>query len=260
MGPTRDLVVIPVYNERATVRQVIEATLGLTRAQILVVDDGSTDGSAELVAALAGPRVQVRRHETNLGYGRALREGFQVALEQGACFVVTLDADTQHEPAWIPRFLQKIRATGADVLSGSRYLDPVLLGQERIPPERLAINREVTGWINARTGFTLTDAFCGFKAYRVAALQELDLTEDGYAFPLEFWAEAWRNGLQVLEEPVPPVYSATFERRFPGPLDDPQVRRAYYWDVWERSVRKAERLGRRPRPATNGLGKEAACP
>lgn len=259
MEPTRDLVVIPVYNERATVRQVIEATLGLTRAQVLVVDDGSTDGSAELVAALAGPRVRLLRHPTNLGYGRALREGFRVALEEGACFLVTLDADTQHEPAWIPRFLQKIRATGVDVLSGSRYLDSVMARQGTIPPERLAINREVTGWINARTGLNLTDAFCGFKAYRVAALQGLDLTEDGYAFPLEFWAEAWRNGLSVREEPVPPVYSVTFERRFPGPLDDPQVRRGYYWDVWERSLAKAERLGTRPRPAGDA-SREAACP
>lgn len=259
MEPIKDLVVIPVYNERATVRQVIEATLGLTRAHVLVVDDGSTDGSAEVVAALSGPRVQLLRHPTNLGYGRALRDGFRVALEQGACYLVTLDADTQHEPAWIPRFLQKIRAMGADVLSGSRYLDPLMAGQGAIPAERLAINREVTGWINARTGLNLTDAFCGFKAYRVAALRGLDLTEDGYAFPLEFWAEAWRNGLIVREEPVPPVYSVTFERRFPGPLDDPEVRRAYYREVWERSIAKAERLGRRSRPGGDA-GREATCP
>ncbi|WP_304172034.1 glycosyltransferase family 2 protein [Limnochorda pilosa] len=259
MGLTQDLVVIPVYNERATVRQVIEATLGLTRADVLVVDDGSTDGSAELVAGLVGPRVALLRHPTNLGYGRTLRDGFRVALERGASYVVTIDADTQHEPAWIPRFLEKIRATGVDVLSGSRYLDPALRGREPIPPERLAINREVTGWINARTGLALTDAFCGFKAYRVAALAGLDLTEDGYAFPLEFWAEAWRVGLTVLEEPVPPVYSPTFERRFPGPLDDPEVRLAYYREVWERSIRKAERLGRKLPPAPP-LGREAACP
>ncbi|BAS28812.1 glycosyltransferase family 2 protein [Limnochorda pilosa] len=256
---TRDLVVIPVYNESRTLRQVIEATLGLTRARVLVVDDGSTDGSAEVVEALSSPRVECLRHPKNLGYGRALRDGFRVALERGDRFLVTLDADTQHEPAWIPRFLQRIRAAGVDVLSGSRYLEPLPAGSRgTIPPERLAINREITQRVNAVTGFGITDAFCGFKAYRVEALRGLHLTEDGYAFPLEFWAEAWRKGLEVLEEPVPPVYSHTFERRFPGPLDDPEVRRAYYLKVWERSIRRAGASGCCPPPPEPDRG-EAAC-
>lgn len=249
-----DLVLIPVYNERATVRQVIEATLGLTRADVLVVDDGSTDGSTEIVSGMLGPRVQMLRHATNLGYGRALRAGFQAALERGCCYLVTLDADSQHEPAWIPRFLQRIRAQGVDVLSGSRYLEPPV-EPAAIPPERLAINREVTRWVNERTGFGITDAFCGFKAYRVDALRELQLTEDGYAFPLEFWVEAWRKGLTVLEEPVPPVYSQAFERRFPGPLDDPRRRLAYYREVWERSLRRVENPGQ----GTAGRYPEVTC-
>jgi dolichol-phosphate mannosyltransferase len=144
-----------------------------------------------------------------------------------------MDCDGQHEPARIPQFLD---ALGSDVAvaSGSRYL-PSSGSVGEAPLDRQQINARVTSEINRVTGWSLTDAFCGFKAYRTDALAGLELRESGYAMPLELWARAWRAGLTVSEIPVERIYCDR-NRSFGADLDDPERRFDYYMDVWNRAL------------------------
>lgn len=229
------LVAIPVYNEERSASRVLQEVLERTPgAAVLVVDDGSTDGTAAALGAFHG-KIRVLRHPVNRGYGRSLLDAFEWARAQGMEFVVTMDCDEQHQPALIPDFFAKL-SEGWDIVSGSRYLAPVPGGEGRPPLDRLAINRHFTARIRALTGFPITDAFCGFKGYRVDALARLHLTEPGYGMPLELWVEAWRHGLSVVELPVPLIYKPNFERRFGGSLDDPASRREYYAGVLRRAL------------------------
>lgn len=228
------LIAIPVFNEERSaervLRRVLETAAG---ADVLVVDDGSTDGTPGILARLDA--VRVLRHPVNLGYGRALTDAFAWAIRHGYRQVVTIDCDEQHQPEWIPAFFERLDE-GWDIVSGSRYLAP-LQGEGSPPLDRLAINRELTARINELTGFGITDAFCGFKGYQVEALKRLHLTEPGYGMPLEVWIEAWRHGLSVVEIPVPLIYKVNFERRFGGGLDEPATRRRYYEEVLRRALR-----------------------
>lgn len=226
-----DLIVIPVFNEGATLDRVLyEVRHAAPDADILVVDDGSTDRSPAIVAA--HPDVKTVRHPSNSGYGQSLITGFGYALEQGYDVVVTIDCDEQHEPRRIPDFLAAIDQ--ADIVSGSRYLDPNVPGDPP-PPDRLQLNREFTERLRAITGYTITDAWCGFKAYRVNTLRKLELTEPSYGMPLQVWIQAAHHGLRVIELPVARIYKNP-HRQFWGGLDDTQTRRAYYRRLLEAEV------------------------
>lgn len=232
MKSSSDAVVLPVYNEGGTVGDVIEAVRAVFAGAIIVVDDGSDDATPTV---LAGRRdIEVVAHEANLGYGRSLIDGFAAALEAGAERVVTMDCDGQHEPAHIPEFLAALDE--CDIASGSRYL-PESPVDGVAPPSRQDVNRRVTAAINEVTGWSLTDAFCGFKAYRSSALKAMRLSEPGYGMPLELWAEAYRAGLCVVELPVDRIYFDG-DRSFGQDLDDPDRRLGYYLRVWERSLAK----------------------
>lgn len=224
------MVVLPVFNEAGTVAEVIDAVRGVFAGPVAVVDDGSTDGTAAVLAARRD--VSVLRHEVNRGYGASLIDGFAHALAAGADAVVTMDCDGQHEPAHIPGFLSALAT--CDIASGSRYLpDSASLGTA--PPDRRDVNRRVTDAVNAVTGWALTDAFCGFKAYRASALRALTLTEPGYAMPLELWAEAYHARLCIVELPVERIYFDG-DRSFGQDLDDPERRLGYYLRVWEAAL------------------------
>ncbi len=228
---TRTLIVIPVYNEERTLdgvlRQVRHHAAG---AEILVVDDGSTDGSPGILAR--HPDVHSVRHPSNQGYGQSLISGFAYAIEREYNVVVTVDCDEQHAPSRIPDFLRAIDS--ADIVSGSRYLDPTSPG-DPAPPDRRRLNEEFTAYLRAITGYPLTDAWCGFKAYRVAALRKLRLSEPSYGMPLQVWVQAAYHGLSVIELPVPRIYKNP-NRKFWGGLDDPGTRRAYYLRLLEAEV------------------------
>lgn len=233
-----DLIVVPVYNEAPSIEKVLTRVFEVAAgADVLVVDDGSTDESPAILARLSeNHRLHVLRHPVNMGYGAALMDGFSYALRHGYQRLVTIDCDEQHEPALIPDFLAL--ASDWDVVSGSRYLREDVLKLGEAPADRRRINRIITERINELTGYRLTDAFCGFKAYRVPALAKVALDEPGYAFPLQFWIQAARAGLSVIEQPVPLIYVPNFERRFGGDLDDAERRLAYYMEVIQREVAK----------------------
>lgn len=228
-------VLMPVYNEAATVAGVLDAVRVMFDGEILVVNDGSTDGTNRVLAGRDD--VTAIEHPHNLGYGRALAEGFAVARARGIAQVITMDCDGQHEPRHIPEFLSAL-ASGGDIISGSRYLPgSAVIGSA--PPSRQEVNRRVTAEINRATNWQLTDAFCGFKAYRLAALAGFDLCEPGYAMPLELWAKAYHSGLDVREIPVERIYSE-HDRSFGVDLDDPERRYAYYMRVWSDALAHPE--------------------
>lgn len=228
-----DAVVMPVYNEAATVGSVLDAVKRHFAGLIIVVDDGSTDGTPGILARRDD--VEVRTIQGNCGYGCALREGFARALESGAGRVVTMDCDGQHEPAHIPQFLSAL-CERFDIVSGSRYL-PQSKSLGTAPGQRRRVNEIVTAEVNRVTSWGLTDAFCGFKAYKADALRRVDTSEPGYAMPLELWAEAYKAGLRVHEIPVERIYS-DYDRSFGTDLDDPEKRLAYYLSVWHTALER----------------------
>ena len=229
MKPTF-LTALPVYNEVETVSPVLDLVKRHS-SNILVVDDGSTDGTAELLTA----RNDIDRvtHSTNRGYGAALRTAFGYAMAHDFKYVVTIDCDGQHEPQRIQHFVDVIEETGVDIVSGSRYLES--FETDSPPPEqRRAINFQVTRILNEKLGFRLSDAFCGFKAYRTDSLKSLKLTESGYAMPLELWIQAACQKLSVHEIAVPRIYLDE-SRSFGGKLDDAQIRLNHYREVIDKA-------------------------
>lgn len=231
----RVLVAIPVFNEAKYLAKVL-AQVQSQGADVLVVDDGSTDETPAILRTFPG--VAVIRHPENRGYGQSLIDAFQFASRQEYDWVISIDCDEQHEPARIPEFIAAARSDDADILSGSRYLK-AMSGNTAAPDDRRRINMTITQMLNDRLGLRLTDAFCGFKAHRVSAMDRLCLTVPGYAFPLQFWVQAWRQGLAIRELPVELIYNDP-NRHFGGMLDDPDSRLTHYLDVFETELARTD--------------------
>ncbi len=225
----RSLTALPVYNEAEHIDAALAGALSYSD-EVLVVDDASNDGTSELLAARDD--VHVVAHLRNRGYGAAVRTAFQFAARHRYEILVTIDCDGQHQPQLIPQFLEK--AARFDVVSGSRYLRD-FPGDSDPPADRQWINRQITDEVNRRLGLNLTDAFCGFKAYRVEALRGIELEDDGYAMPLEFWVRAAEAGLRIVEMAVPRVYLDA-SRSFGGSLDDAERRLEVYRGVLDRAL------------------------
>lgn len=227
----KTLLVIPLYNEEEHIENVIKKVREHFSGNILAINDGSTDGSGEILSKIKG--IKAIEQNENCGYGCVLINGFKHAIENSYELVLTMDCDDQHEPSLIPNFLKEI--TNYDIVSGSRYLKKNSPLFEAPPPDRKKINKEITELINQHTGYNLTDTFCGFKAYKVEAIKKLNLDELGYAFPLQVWIQAYKKGLVVKEIPVGLIYK-NINRTFGSNLDDPSERKEYYRSVIEREL------------------------
>ncbi len=230
----RLLTALPVFNEESHIEGVL-AEVRRYSSDILVVNDGSSDRTAEILAGM--PDINVVTHAVNQGYGAALRSAFQHAIDHEYDVLVTIDCDGQHQPCLIPKLaaaIYPVNGEPVDIVSGSRYLKD-FDGDSLAPEDRRRINMTVTEIINEKLHLSLTDSFCGFKAYRVEVLPKFRITELGYAMPLQLWVQAVAAGMRIVEFPVPRVYLDE-ARSFGGSLDDARRRMAYYEEVLEREM------------------------
>ncbi|MFM7070788.1 MAG: glycosyltransferase family 2 protein [Planctomycetota bacterium] len=232
----RALTALPVFNEAKHVSRVLDLVVR-QGTDVLVVDDGSTDGTHAILAARRD--IAIASHGKNQGYGAALRTAFAYSLRHGYDVLVTIDCDGQHEPQLIPAFVAA--CLDQEMVSGTRYLH-AFAGDSAPPPERLRINQLVTAEVNRRLGLSLTDAFCGFKAYRVPALAGLRITNTGYAMPLELWVQAVALKWRIRELAVPLIYLDE-ARSFGGALDNADTRLRHYLQVLDQAESEVRSSG-----------------
>ncbi|MFO1021959.1 MAG: glycosyltransferase family 2 protein [Planctomycetales bacterium] len=234
------LTALPVYNEAQHLEPVLRQVAKYS-PEILVVNDGSSDGTAAELERLSAliPNLHILTHTKNQGYGAALRSAFQYAQDHGFEVLVTIDCDGQHQPELIPALAAALNRDGCefDIVSGSRYLK-TFAGDSTPPEARRKINATITAELNQQLGLRLTDGFCGFKAYRVSALKNIHITELGYAMPLQFWVQSVALGLSIVEFPVPLIYLDE-KRSFGGSLDDAEFRLKHYREVLQREMTAA---------------------
>jgi len=201
----RALVIVPTYNERENITRLIGAILDQDqRVEILVVDDGSPDGTGEIVDAVIQheARVHILKRPRKMGLGTAYIAGFRWALDQGFDYVFDMDADFSHDPAHLPQFLSAIE--NADLVLGSRYRN----GKVTVvnwPIKRLLLSYFANVYARVVTGLPVWDATGGFKAFRRRVLEAIDLSHvrsNGYAFQIEMSFRAWRKHFKIVEIPI----------------------------------------------------------
>ena len=229
------LVLCPAYNESGSLEEFYGKLRARYDGDALFVDDGSLDGSERILPGLRDHRTFLLRHPVRIGYGAALRDGFETALERHYTKIVTLDVDLQHDPKEIAAFQRMLE--GHEVVLGSRYARrPV---QPGAPPQRLAINRYTAGLIRELFSITFTDPFCGFRGYRSSFLKKARLAENGYGLGLEILLEMKRTKTPFVEIPVETIY-VDHRREFLDGLDDPRLRLLYYLGVMDRKRKEID--------------------
>ncbi|MDP8978737.1 MAG: polyprenol monophosphomannose synthase, partial [Actinomycetota bacterium] len=203
----RALVVVPTYDEAATVERVVQGVLACGGdagpAEVLVVDDASPDGTGAVAGRLArrDERVHVLHRSRRSGLGGAYRDGFGWGLSRGYAALCQMDADLSHDPADLPRLLRALR--GADLVVGSRYVPTGDVADWS--PARVALSRGANHAVRLLTGLPVRDATSGFRAFRRPVLETLvpgSVRSDGYAFQVEMALRTWREGFRVVEVPI----------------------------------------------------------
>ena len=198
------LVVIPTFNESENIPRLIPEILQQAEGiEVLVVDDGSPDGTGEIVRKMGASdaRVHLLERSAKMGLGTAYVAGFKYALEGNYDFVFEMDADFSHSPKEIPAFLRKV--ADVDLVVGSRYTNGVRV--LNWPMQRLLLSWTANVWTRFWTGLPLNDATGGFKCYRIDVLRGINLDKirsNGYAFQIEMKFKAWKHGFRILEVPI----------------------------------------------------------
>lgn len=197
-------VVIPTYNERDNIEKLSSLILSQDeRINILFVDDNSPDGTGEIadLLALESSRVKVLHRAGKLGLGSAYREGFKIAIEGNADYIVEMDADFSHDPAMLPLFIA--RMSEYDLVIGSRYLNGVSV--VNWPIRRLILSYCASVYTRLITGLHLSDCTGGFKCFRREVLESIDLAavrSDGYSFQIEMNYRCFERGFSIGEIPI----------------------------------------------------------
>lgn len=203
------LIIIPTYNERQNIRQLVEEILALSvQAAILIVDDNSPDGTAQAVQALAqeNPRVCLLSRPQKLGLGGALKAGYEFALKKNFEYILQLDADFSHDPRQITRLFQAVEA-GAGLAIGSRYIRGA--GAKQWSFFRLGLSFLGNLYARLLLGFNISDSTSGFRCFNAAVLKQIDLSKlisRGYGFQVEMTYLCHRNRCLIKEVPI--VFSA----------------------------------------------------
>ena len=208
MEPGKSVVIIPTYNEKENIEAIIRAVMALEdKFDILVIEDGSPDGTADIVKRLmAGDfkgRLHIIERTGKLGLGTAYITGFKWAIEQKYDFIFEMDADFSHDPKDVPRLLKEVRDNGYDVAIGSRYITGVNV--VNWPMGRGLMSYYASKYVQCVTGIPVHDTTAGFKCYRRKVLETIDLDAirfKGYAFQIEMKFTAYKLGFKIKEVPV----------------------------------------------------------
>jgi dolichol-phosphate mannosyltransferase len=201
----KSLVVIPTYNEKENILSIIPEVLAQNACfEVLVVDDGSPDGTGDLVEEFSKsePRVHLMRRKGKLGLGSAYVAGFKWALERDYQYIFEMDADFSHSPKDLTRFLDK--AAEADLVLGSRYMNR-RISVVNWDLRRLILSYGANLYSRIVTGLPVSDATGGFKCFRRSALEALDFSKmksDGYCFQIETSFKVWKKKMRVAEIPI----------------------------------------------------------
>ena len=244
----RALVIVPTYNERENLPPLAAHVLKLpVPVDLLVVDDNSPDGTGQLADELATnhPNIHVLHRAAKNGLGRAYLAGFKWALERDYAFIMEMDGDFSHNPDDIPKFLAA--AQTADLVIGSRYCNGIRV--INWPLNRLVLSLSAAKYVRVITGMPISDPTGGFKCFRRATLQALDLDavqSNGYSFQIELTHKIWRQGLTVTEVPI------IFTDRFQGnsKISKGIVKEALFmvWKLWfQNGLRRKPRKPSPPR-------------
>ena len=219
--------VIPAYNEAATIRDVAARALAQL-PEVIVIDDGSTDGTA---AALGGLTVTLISNPANLGKGASLWRGFALALAEGADAVVTLDGDAQHRPEDIPLLIAAAGAFPGRVIIGARLWD-----RDKVPPLRYFGNRFANFWVAWAAGFPVADSQSGFRLYPAPLLKNITVNPGTrFAFESEILIEAGRAGVRTSAVPIAAIYPPNARAsHYRSAVDTARIVRMIAWKLVSR--------------------------
>jgi glycosyltransferase involved in cell wall biosynthesis len=221
----RAAAVIPAFNEAASIGAVVDGVRN-TVARVVVVDDGSTDGTAD-AARRAGADVVV--HPVNRGKGHAVRTGLAQVMNDRFTHVLLLDADLQHLPEEAAALLEKAESSGAEIVLGERRFD-----RSRMPASRYHANRIGSRVLSWFVGVPVQDTQCGFRVFRLDALRPLKLTASGYEIETEMLVKVRRRGGRVATVPVTAVYGTQRSKLRPVPDTTRTCFLAVYYRFLER--------------------------
>ena len=209
------LLLIPCFNEEENIEHILEHLRhvkqnSLKRSEfnlkILVINDGSTDRTKQILEKNNNDSLfTVVNFKDNKGYGYTLIKGFRYAKEMKFSWIISFDMDGQHEPTYLYKFIDLILEKPSEqIISGSRYKNSDHFWQKPWK-DRFLVNAIITGILNT-IGFSITDAFCGLKAYECNAINDLELKINGYEISIEIWIKSLKKGLSILEKGVPVIY------------------------------------------------------